>query len=231
MVLAATRQMSQLKFVAVHHSGVPGIPADVDALKRRLASHEKWHCQKNYPTTDGKLGYTCLLYHAAIAGDGSVVYTQDIKWERWQATDNWRGAESANRWGMGVLLEGEFGVDVPTPQQLQAAADVIYGWNVRLGRRLIVKSHQEFAGSAYPTPCAGKNIGLSTNPNSNLSAIIERVASLHTPPLSDLALRRKTIMEIQAILTYQRDFHSHPIVKDEWRRILEKADIRATNLA
>lgn len=218
MVLAQTRAYDQIKFATIHHSGVLGIPANVEMLKRRLASHEIYHCRKNFPTTDGKLGYTCLLYHYAIAGDGTIVSTQDPKWRRWHATDNYKGLESANLWGIGILLEGNFNVNIPTDAQLMSAAQVVYSYDVRYNVRLKVRGHKEFAAPNYATDCPGVGMGLSTSLNSRLSIIVNRIAQLHAPVVSNVSIRLDVLAEIERTAIANRDRVNSVARKDEWER-------------
>lgn len=182
MTIALKRTPEHIKFVAIHNSAVAGVPADLAALKKRLASHEIYHKAKKYPTTLGEFGYTALLYHYAIAGNGEWLQTQDTAYRLWHATDYYKGPASCNQWGFGILLEGNFQLEKPTQAQLESAAQIIYSYNTQHDKQLIIKGHREYAAPSYATACPGAFMGLSTDPFSKLSWIISRVAELHGGP-------------------------------------------------
>lgn len=179
MSLALTRSLDQIRFAAIHHSADVGVPVNLDQLKKRLASHNERHQLRNYPTTKGEYGYQYLLYSFAVAGNGQWLQTQHLKYKLYHATDWYKGIESANQWGFGILLEGNFEVEQPTNQQLESAAQIIYKFNRENNTRLIIKGHREFAAPQYATACPGQFVGLSSDPISKLSWIIRRVSELH----------------------------------------------------
>lgn len=183
MALATKRTMKQIRFVAIHHAGDGlAIPANMAQLKARLADYDRSHAKRNYTTTKGELGYKHLLYSFAVAGDGAWVQTQPLKYQLYHATDWYKGDESANQWGFGILLGGNFENEHPSSQQLEAAAQIIYKFNMENNTRLIIKGHQEFSLPRYATLCPGKHMGLSTDPKSKLRWIIRRVEQLHGKP-------------------------------------------------
>ena len=184
MVLAKTRTPQQIKFATIHHSAVFGVPENGDKLVRRLASHDAYHARKGYTTTKGEFGYTYLLYHFAIAGDGTIIQTQDTKYQRWHATDVYKGAESANLWGIGILIEGNFDQELPTQAQLVSAARVIRTWNEENNAQLIVRGHREFAAPKYATGCPGVNMGVSVDADSRLGQIITMAKGADMPPVA-----------------------------------------------
>lgn len=179
MAIALTRTIPQVRFATIHHSGSAGIPVNMEQLKRRLATWNERHRKRSYPSTKGEFGYKYLLYSFAVAGDGQWVQTQHLKYKMYHATDWYKGAESANQWGFGILLEGNFEVEQPTNQQLEAAAQIIYKFNTENNTRLIVKGHGEFSAPRHATLCPGKFMGLSTDLASKLSWIIRRASQLH----------------------------------------------------
>lgn len=177
-----TRAISAIRYATIHHSADVGVPADLAALRVRLAAHEEVHKRREYGKTKGEFGYKHLLYSFAVAGDGSWVQTQRLQYQLYHATDWYKGYESANQWGFGILLEGNFELEQPTREQLEAAAEIIYKFNIENGTRLIVKGHREFSAPRYATLCPGRHMGLSTDPASNLSWILRRVDAMHTKP-------------------------------------------------
>lgn len=180
MSLALTRSLQQIRFATIHHSGgSSGIPANLDQLKKRLVAYNESHSKRNYPTTKGEFGYKFLLYSFAVAGDGQWVQTQDLRYQLYHATDWYKGVESANQWGFGILLLGNFDIEPPTNGQLEAAAQIVYKFNRENYTRLIIKGHREFAAPKYATQCPGEFVGLSTDPSSKLSWIINRVNTMN----------------------------------------------------
>lgn len=247
MTLAQMRNFGQTKFVAIHHSAVNGVPADLAALKRRLASHDNYHGQKkDYTRTKGEFGYKNLLYHYAVAGNGQFVQTQDERYKLYHATDWYKGAESANQWGFAILIEGNYEVDQINAKQINAAATIIANFNKKHNVRLIVKAHREFAAPLYGTGCAGKNLGVSTDPKSAISAINKRVAELMgqttptpTPPaptlppnqsLVDLVARRDVMAIARQFVQQKISETSGAARKDEWQRLLAHIEKRRGEL-
>lgn len=178
MSLSLTRSLQQIRFATIHHSADVGVPVNLEQLKKRLASHNERHKGRNYPSTKGEFGYKFLLYSFAVAGDGQWLQTQDLKYQLYHATDWYKGTESSNQWGFGILLEGNFEVEQPTQGQLESAAQIIYKFNRENNTRLIVRGHREFAAPRFATACPGEFMGLSTDPSSKLSWIIQRVNNL-----------------------------------------------------
>lgn len=179
MALAQTRTLQQIRFATIHHSGGAGMPINLDQLKKRLAAYDESHRRRNYTTTKGEFGYKHLLYSFAVAGDGQWLQTQHPKYKLWHATDWYKGVESSNQWGFGILLAGNFEVEQPTNQQLETAAQIIYKFNRENNTRLIVRGHREFSAPRHATLCPGKFMGLSTDPASKLSWILRRVSQMH----------------------------------------------------
>lgn len=179
MALALTRTLNQIRFATIHHSGGAGVPINLDQLRARLASYNDSHRKRSYPTTKGEFGYKHLLYSFAVGGDGQWLQTQHLKYKLWHATDWYKGGESANQWGFGILLAGNFEIEEPTNQQLEAAAQIIYKFNIENNTSLIVRGHREFSAPRHATLCPGKFMGLSTDPASKLSWILRRVNQLH----------------------------------------------------
>lgn len=173
---APERRLSQIKFATIHHSAEMGVNNATEA-KRRASIYNSYHASKSYALeTGGEYGFKYISYHYLIARNGYVLKTQHLKYVRYHATDNFRGAGSHNLWGIAVLLDGNFEKETPTSAQLEAAARVIANFNKANNIKLEIKGHKE--QSMTGTLCPGKNMGLSTSSNSNLRRIIRRVNQL-----------------------------------------------------
>lgn len=239
MALAKTRSYSQITIAIIHHSAVSPVTRTRDELLRRVKAHDTYHAKKGYPSTDGKLGYPDILYHYAVGGDGSVINLQDPKWERWHATDLYKGKDSGNAWGIGILLEGNFQVDQPTQAQLESAAKIIADWNKKHGARLKVRGHGEDLLPQYATSCPGKNMGKSTDPNSKMGWIVARVNQLMAgtapkpsvpAPDAELVTRRDVVADAVQIVRGKLLSVSSSARKDEWQRVLNYLDKRGKEL-
>lgn len=228
MAIAQTRNLSAIKFATIHHSAVKGVPANEQELRRRLASHEVYHKTKGYPTSRGELGYTYILYHYAIAGNGAVVNMQDPKYRFWHATDLYKGADSANAWGIGILLEGNFEQEKPTQAQLEGAARIVREWNARYSTKLTIRGHKECAAPSYSTSCPGKFCDVNVIRKLAEAPVV--VPPVPVPPNADKATRLDVLAYLEQYAKGERDKSSNPVRKDEWQRALNYKDARAKEL-
>jgi len=149
--------------ICLHHSAIAGIPADLSALKKRLASHEITHSKKTWAETiktKGEYGYYYLEYHTAFAGNGHELRLQDDKYVLYHAGDNANGDESFNLHGTAVLIEGNYMTDQPTPQQEEGFARYIARFEKKYGVDVLVRGHKQASISA--TSCPGTNLGDNT---------------------------------------------------------------------
>jgi len=149
--------------ICLHHSAVTGVPADLTALKKRLASHEIYHSKKTWAETiktGGEHGYYYIEYHIAIAGNGHEIRLQDDKYVLYHAGDNANGKESFNLHGIGVLIEGNYEIDKPNAQQLEAFARIIARFEKQYKVDVLVRGHKQVSLSG--TSCPGKNLGDNT---------------------------------------------------------------------
>ena len=149
--------------ICLHHSAVTGVPADLTALKKRLASHEIYHSKKTWAETiktGGEHGYYYIEYHIAIAGNGHEIRLQDDKYVLYHAGDNANGKESFNLHGIGVLIEGNYEIDKPNAQQLEAFARIIARFEKQYKVDVLVRGHKQVSISG--TSCPGKNLGDNT---------------------------------------------------------------------
>lgn len=227
MAIAQTIPLNQIKFVTIHHSAVKGVPANRAELLRRLTAHEAFHKTKNYPHTRGELGFTYLLYHFAVAGDGAVIPTQQPAYRLWHATDLYKGADSANAWGFGILLEGNFDVEKPTQKQLEAAAQIIRTWNTTHKTKLVIRSHQECARPLYDTSCCGKNCDVNT-----IRTLVEQNTPAPAPPAgNEQHARLDVLAEVERNATSWRNKVTNDFRKDEWQRVINYAKERAKSIS
>ncbi len=174
---APERVLRDIKFATIHHSSVMPGAANATEAKRRASSYDSYHGSKSYAIeTKDEYGFKYISYHYLIARNGYVLKTQHPKYVRYHATDNARGAESHNLWGIAILLDGNFEVETPSSAQLEAAARIIADFNKKNRVRLIVKGHKET--SINGTDCPGETMGLSTQSTSKLSRIIRRAKQL-----------------------------------------------------
>lgn len=174
---APIRKLSEIKYAAIHHSSVMPGAADKAQAERRARSYDSYHASKSYAIeTNGEYGFKYVSYHYLIARNGYVLKLQHPKYVRYHATDNFRGSKSYNLWGLAILLDGNFEVETPTSAQLESAARVIANFNRANNVKLEIKGHKET--SLTGTDCPGKNMGLSTQSNSNLRKIIRRASIL-----------------------------------------------------
>lgn len=243
--LARSRDASTLIGFAIHHAGFANPTkgaANMAELKRRAASYDESHSFKDYSTpkngtndakfTDGSLGYKWLLYHVMIARDGSVLYVQDFKWERWHAADNWRLASSLNRNGVAILLDGNFEYETPTDEQIRAAAKVVYDYEKQYNvRGLLVLGHRETSGPNFPTACPGTAMGTS------LDGKVERIRAFANEMHKDVVTvptpnhaRLDVLDEVKRWAAKNRDRVTNLDRKDEWSRVVEYAENRSAEL-
>ena len=149
--------------ICLHHAAVNGIPADITALKKRLAGYEITHSKKSWAETiktKGEYGYYYLEYHIAIAGNGHELRLQDDKYVLYHAGDNARGKDSFNLHGIAVLIDGNYMTDKPNANQLEAFARLIARFEKQYGVDVLVRGHKQTSLSA--TSCPGTNLGDNT---------------------------------------------------------------------
>lgn len=149
--------------ICLHHAAVNGIPADLTAMKKRLASYETYHSKKTWAQTTktgGEYGYYYLAYHIAIAGNGHELRTQADKYVTYHAGDNARGDESFNLHGIAVLIDGNYQTDVPNGLQLEAFARIIARFEKQYKVDVLVRGHKQT--SIDGTSCPGINLGDNT---------------------------------------------------------------------
>jgi hypothetical protein len=150
--------------ICLHHAAVNGIPADLTALKKRLAGYEITHSKKTWAETiktAGEYGYYYIEYHIAIAGNGHELRLQDDKYVLYHAGDNARGDDSFNLHGIAVLIDGNYMTDKPNANQLEAFARIIARFEKQYGVDVLVRGHKQT--SLTGTSCPGTNLGDNTS--------------------------------------------------------------------
>ena len=185
----AVLRTGALDRICLHHAAVNGIPADLTALKKRLAGYETTHSKKTWAQTiktKGEYGYFYMEYHIAIAGNGHELRLQDDKYVLYHAGDNARGADSFNLHGVGVLIDGNYMTDKPNAKQLEAFARIIARYQNKYKVDVIVRGHKQT--SLTGTSCPGDNLGTNTsgflkNAITRANEIIAK--KLPTNPLQD----------------------------------------------
>ena len=185
----AVLRTGALDRICLHHAAVNGVPADLTALKKRLAGYEITHSKKTWAQTiktKGEYGYFYMEYHIAIAGNGHELRLQDDKYVLYHAGDNARGADSFNLHGVGVLIDGNYMTDKPNAKQLEAFARIIARYQNKYKVDVIVRGHKQT--SLTGTSCPGTNLGTNTsgflkNAITRANEIIAK--KLPTNPLQD----------------------------------------------
>lgn len=185
----AVLRTGALDRIALHHAAVNGVPADLTALKKRLAGYEITHSKKTWAETiktKGEYGYFYMEYHIAIAGNGHELRLQDDKYVLYHAGDNARGVDSFNLHGVGVLIDGNYMTDKPNAKQLEAFARIIARYQNKYKVDVIVRGHKQT--SLTGTSCPGTNLGDNTtgflkNAITRANEIIAK--KLPTNPLQD----------------------------------------------
>lgn len=150
--------------ICLHHAAVNGIPADLTALRKRLAGYEITHSKKTWAETiktAGEYGYNYIEYHIAIAGNGHEIRLQDDKYVLYHAGDNARGGDSFNLHGIAVLIDGNYMTDQPNANQLEAFARIIARFEKQYGVDVLVRGHKQT--SLTGTSCPGTNLGDNTS--------------------------------------------------------------------
>lgn len=149
--------------ICLHHAAVDGVPADLNALKKRLAGYEVTHSKKSWAETiktKGEYGYNYIEYHRAIAGNGHELVLQDDKYVLYHAGDNARGKDSFNLHGIAVLVDGNYMNDKPNALQLEAFARIIARFEKKYKVDVLVRGHKQT--SLTGTSCPGTNLGDNT---------------------------------------------------------------------
>ena len=162
-VPAGIRQLKDIKYLTIHHSGVLPGASDMTMLKKRATIYDRGHKNiaftNSWPSrTDGKYGYKWISYHYLVDKKGGVLQTQDIKFARIHASDSGRGSKSHNRWGIAICIDGSYSSESISGKQLQAVSRLIVSIEKNAIRHEFsaISGHRETALS--PTGCPGNNL-------------------------------------------------------------------------
>lgn len=118
-----TRDIKDLKYIAVHHSGtVEGTPK----------SFAEYHIKKN--------DWPGIGYHYVITKQGVVYKTNNITTISYHVGDY-------NRQSIGICLVGNFDLEKPTEEQYKALAELIKELQIY---NLEIKGHKDFANRTCP---------------------------------------------------------------------------------
>ncbi|MBI2304696.1 MAG: N-acetylmuramoyl-L-alanine amidase [Chloroflexi bacterium] len=126
------RQLSQIRYLVVHHSGVPQ-----DSTAAAVASYHR-----------DVLGWPGIGYHFLVHQGGTVEYVGDVMQTRYNvAGRNWEV--------VGICLTGDFTREPPPLAQREAAAKLLANLQLALGWHIPIVGHKEVALPAFPTRCPG----------------------------------------------------------------------------
>jgi hypothetical protein len=123
------RSLGDIRYLVLHHTGAPA-----DVTPEMIARE---HVQAN--------GWPGIGYHYVVSAAGDIFRTQDI-------TVVTHHARQFNPVSVGLALSGDFTSSVPTPDQLDATAEVLARLRLDLGLPpTSLRGHREMV----PTPCPG----------------------------------------------------------------------------
>lgn len=137
----ARRELSAITHIVVHHTAT-------------VAADTTWEAVARYHVNSK--GYAGIAYHIGIGPDGSVSYLGDLDTHRHHAS-------SANAYGVGVCLLGNFETETPTAAALLALAGVDRVLPAVLGRALKTIGHRDVPASG--TVCPGANLYAALYPS------------------------------------------------------------------
>ncbi|WP_299368326.1 peptidoglycan recognition family protein [Winogradskyella sp.] len=126
----ATRLLSDIDKIIVHHAGVEGQTAE---------DYARYHVN-----TKGRPG---ISYHLVIEKDGLAVIGNPLENVPWHTSGE-------NERSIGIVLSGNFDETQPTPAQLRTLELVIRDIRNQLPQPIEVYGHQDFAA----TSCPGDNL-------------------------------------------------------------------------
>lgn len=146
--------------ICLHHSASSPGAKDLQVLGEKLWGFERYHAGKSWAKTTqtpGEHGFEFLAYHRVIARNGFEITTQADKYVMYHAGDNFRGADSFNLHGIGVMIDGNYENEDYTPEQLEGFSRLIARFEKKYKVNVIVRGHKQTAKE--PTACPGKNLG------------------------------------------------------------------------
>jgi hypothetical protein len=232
------RQENQLKYITIHHDAIPH-DNRFKTIKDWAIYLDSLHKKRTWAEamkTKGEKGYRYLSYHYIVDHIGNHLHTQELKYERYHASDSRRGATSHNRWGIAICMRGYFHTPInnkPSEAQWKKVATLIYRLEKKLGRKLIIRGHNET--SVTPTACPGSIIG--THRTAYLKRIIDFRNYLHIngepalpptlpkPPSCEELLRTRNnelIIANDRILKLEGDLKTERVAYNEREVEIEK---------
>lgn len=126
----ATRNLSQISQIVVHHSA---------SSTHMAADFARWHVEDR--------GWPGMGYHFAIEKDGSIVMGNPL-------TNISYHTSGENTKSVGIVLSGNFNNEQPTPEQLESLDKLIAYLRQELPQPLEVYGHRDFKA----TSCPGANL-------------------------------------------------------------------------
>ena len=128
-----TRELSQIDSVVIHHSLTTSGTSQ---------AYAKYHVEEN--------GWPGIGYHYVIGKDGSIEQTQLLK-----TVSNHTSGQNTR--SVGICLTGNYDIQQPPPEQIDAAVKLIRYLQDRLGRQLRITGHDEHSSK----DCPGSNLDVN----------------------------------------------------------------------
>jgi N-acetylmuramoyl-L-alanine amidase len=125
------RNLSQIKYIVIHHSAADGFTAFDYAL---------WHLKRGWPG---------IGYHYVIEKDGKVNQTNELDTISYHAKDH-------NTASIGISLSGNLSKHAPSAQQMESLIALIKEIKGKVGQSIQVRGHRELQA----TECPGKLVDL-----------------------------------------------------------------------
>lgn len=125
-----TRDLSQIDSVVIHHSLT---------TSGNAKAYARYHVEEN--------GWAGIGYHYVIGKDGSIEQSQLLK-----TVSNHTSGENTR--SVGICLTGNYDIQQPPPEQVDAAVKLIRYLQGRLGRQLRITGHNEHSSKS----CPGSNL-------------------------------------------------------------------------
>lgn len=128
-----TRSLSQIDTIIVHHTAGPATqtPADI----------ARYHTQPGNHICDA--GCPGIGYHYMIDRSGNAYQVNELKTISYHVTN-------ANTRSVGVCLIGNYDNLSPTTAQLKTVESVIKEINRKVGKKLSIAGHRDFANKSCP---------------------------------------------------------------------------------
>lgn len=132
------RDLSQIEQVIIHHTTGP--------TTQSPESVAQYHIGPNHISNDGMAG---IAYHYMIDRQARVYQTNDLKAITWHVSGQ-------NTRSIGLCFIGDYDELEPTQGQMRQLLKLLRYLNRKLGRRLQIAGHREYANKT----CPGNNVDL-----------------------------------------------------------------------